>query len=264
MTARITSRQIEQFAKLVRDALTSLKLSKDGAQKILARGSVFLDRFKELILALAAEYFLLLSNDKAVAWIVEYGKKSETEARQIVNGFRSKAREQGIADNVKIHALVHPGCLFKRDMPLMGPCWEEFASLQDWDFPDPPTEHCLVSWVPAPLAESTTQNVAEQTATLAAFKTTADLPSWYEVSFGSATHVGGISLAHYQATGKDPFAGLVVRTDICSAGGRRFRLLWRKGRLYCDDCSWGDGRYNDLAVFALGVVKALGPSGTRR
>lgn len=258
MTARITSRQKEQYKKLVGDALTSIDPSKDDAQRVLGLKE-FSVRFKELYLELSGQFYLLLTDDEAVVWIVKHTDKSETEARQIVEGLRKEARRRKVADTVKLHAEVLAGCLFKRDMPKMGSCWEDFRYLQGWDFADPPTEHALVSWIPVPLPDSTRQNVTEQTATVAAWKAEADLPEWYELSFGSVNHVSGLALAHRKATGSDPFNGLVVRTDTCSADGDRLNLYWGGGRLDCGHWDWGDGgRLSVLAVFALGVVKALG------
>ncbi len=257
MTARITSRQKQQAQKFVGDTHTSINPTKEGMQRVLVSKS-FQARFKDLIIELAAEYFLLLSDNDAVVWIVEYVKKSEAEARQAVEGLRQKVRAHGVADSVKIHAEVRPGCLFKRDIPQMGPCWEDFRYLQDWVFPDPPTEHCLVSWIPVPLADSTAKSVSGQTAAIVKFKAEAGLPAWYEFSFGSVNHISGLALAHFNATGKDPFNGLVVRTDTCRSDGYRLKLDWDQGRLYCDIWRWDGDSYPSLAVFALGVVKALG------
>lgn len=197
MTARITSGQVMQFKKLVGDALIALNLTKDQAQRILARGGVFIARLKELILTLAAEYFILLSDDEAIAWMVKFGKREESEACQIVKGFRRKARARGISDKVKIHAEVLPGGLFKRDIPKMCPCVRDFLYLQDWEFQDPATKHVLISWIPAPLPNSTGKNEAEQMKMIAKFKTEAGLPAGYEVSCGSVHHVSGMAFAHY-------------------------------------------------------------------
>lgn len=257
MTARITSGQKNQAKKLVEDALTALNPTKEGMQRVLGSKS-FQARFKQLVIELAVEFYILLSDDEAIAWIVEWAKKPEAEARQIVSGFRRKARAVGVADTVKIHAEVQPNYLFKRDMPQLGPCWEDFQYLQDWNFPDPPTEHAFVSWIPAPLAGSTGKNVSEQTAMVTAFKTEAGLPVWYEVSFGTVNHIAGLALAHFNATGQDPFDGLIVRTDTCVSDGGRLELSWDEGRLHCGYWDWVEYRSPRLAVFALGVVKALG------
>ena len=251
MTARITSRQVDRIKQHAADA--SRELLKERAQRVIAHPDLQA-RLKELLLCLAAQFFFLLSDEQAVAWIIKWSGKSEAEARQIVEGFRKKARAHGIADTVKIHAEVQPGGTFTRDLPLVGPCWEDFKYLQGWDFPDPPTEHCLVSWVPAPMADSTVKTVVEQKALIATFKKEAELPAWYQLSFGSVGHVGGLALAHRNATSTDPFNGLVVRTDTCRADGDRLVLHWREGRLDCV-CWGGDGgRNSNLAAFAVGVI----------
>ena len=100
--------------------------------------------------------------------------------------------------------------------------------------------------------------MSEQAAVIASFKTEVGLPAWYDVSFGSVNHIGGMSLAHFNATGMDPFNSLVVRTDTCCADGGRLGLDWGQGRLCCDGWDWGEARDSDLAVFVVGVVKALG------
>ncbi len=211
-------------------------------------------------------YFTLLSDDEAVEWNVEYGKKPEAEADQIVKGYRQKARKQDVADTVEIHAEVQPGCTFKRNIPQMGPTWKDFKYLQDWDFPDPPTEHSLVSWIPTPLAGSTCKNVFEQSGVIQMFKVEAKLPAWYEVSFGSATHVAGMALAHYKAAGpktasasyKDPFKNLSAFTETCEVDGNRLDLRWKLGSLCCGSSDWGyKGRDPGFAVFAVGVVRAV-------
>ena len=256
MTARITSRQTDRIKQHAADAIRGL--TKDGAQRLIKRGDVFQTRLKELALQLSTDYYTPHFDNEAVAWIVEYAKKPEAEAWQIVEGFRCNARMAGVADTVKIHAEVQPGCTVKRDIPQMGPCWEDFKYLQGWNFPDQPTEHALVSWISAPLPESTEKNMSEQAAVIASFKTEVGLPAWYDVSFGSVNHIGGMSLAHFNATGMDPFNSLVVRTDTCYADGGRLGLRWRRGRLCCVDWYWGGGRRSVLAVFVVGVVKALG------
>lgn len=202
----------------------------------------------------SAKHYTLFSDDEAVAWIMKRAQKLEKEAQQFVSGVRSKARAKGVAYEVKIFAEVQPGCTFKGDIPLMGPTWENFKYLQDWDFPDPQTERCLVWWIPIPLASSTNKNASEQAALIVKIKT----PAWCSVSFGSVNHVAGMALAHFNATGKDPFNGLWVCTDTCSPDGLRLKLCWNRGRLNCYGWAWDEDRSSDLAVFVVGVVKALG------
>lgn len=255
MTARITSQQSGRIGKHASDAARGLM--KDNAQRVIEHPD-FPARLKALMLELAAAFYVLLTDEEAVAWLVKCGKKPEAEARQIVNGLRQQARSRGVADGVKLHAEVQPGCLLKRDMAQMGPCWEDFKYLQDWNFQDSATEHALVSWIPVPLEGSTDKNASEQTALVQSFKTDAGLPAWYKVSFGSVNHVGGLALAHWNATKSNPFANLVVRTDTCDSDGYRLGLRWSEGRLDCDYWHWDGRRRSRLAVFVVGVVKALG------
>lgn len=253
------------------------------------------------------DYFRLLSDEQAMGWLMEQAGKTEPEARQIVYGFRRKARDvtvdeqamgwlmegagkteleagqifygfrwkagdAAVADEVKIHAQVRPGGAFTRDIwdfdiPQMGLYWNKDHDLETWTFPDLATEHCLVSWIPMPLPESLYKNALAQMAVVQTFKTEAALPDWYEISFGSVIHVSGMALAHYKATGSKPLAGRGIRTDTCDADGHRINLGWRvcwreedEGRLYGDYGGYVGGSYSNIAVFALGVVKALGRS----
>lgn len=202
----------------------------------------------------SAMYYCLLSDDEVVAWIMKYAQQPKKEARRFVSGERHKALAKGVAYEVKIFAEVQPGCLFKRDIPEMGPTWHDFKYLQlDLDFYDPPTEHCLISWIPVPLASSTNKNVYEQEALVV--RTKVGLPVWCNISFGSVNHVAGFAIAHFKATGKDPFSGLMVRTDTYSAGGRRLLLGWDRGRLYYDSWYSFEARISVLAVFVVGVVR---------
>lgn len=252
------SNEVQETLKaLDRAGVTQEHLKRIRSEPELAKAIAKLIRGQGYILK-EREFYTLLSDDEAIVWIVKQAKKSEEEARQIVNGFRKQARRQGVPDDVKIHAEVHPGCTFKQDIPRMGPCWKDFQYLQHWDFLGPPTEHCLVSWIPSPFKGSTNKNVTEQSELVNSFKVVAELPPWYEISFGSLNHVAGLALAHFKTTGKDPFADLIVHTNSCYVGGRRLWLGWNEGRLYCDFWRWGDYRYFDRAVFAVGVVKALG------
>lgn len=258
MTRKSTPQQIARVLEIVRVVLTTLNLSLDALQRVI-RNSAFPERLRELVLSFANEYFVLLTDEEAIDWLVKRAKKSLKEARQIVDGWRQQARAHGIADIVRLHALVHSGATLKRDIPKLGPCSEDFTYLQNWNFPDPETEHSLVSWIPVPLSDSTKKNVDEQTTLVAAFKAETVLPAWYKVTFGSVTHVAGLVLAHQKATNQDPLNGLVLRTDTCSAGGDRLGLGRHDGRLYCGRWIWGgDGRYSSVAVFAVGVVKAFG------
>jgi len=202
-------------------------------------------------------FFQLIADEAALSWITTQANKPEAEAQAIVQGWRQQARQMGIPDSVCLHAMVQAGCTFKEDIPQLGPTWEDFQYLQNWDFPDPPTENSLVSWIPRPLLGSTSQDVNQQKVLIQEFKANTGLPPRYELSFGSVNHLAGMSLAHFQATDKDPFYGLVVRTDTFGSTGCRLRLGWLQGRLDCD-WLWGDEGHPDMAVFVLGVIRSLG------
>lgn len=257
MTARITSPQQDRIKEFAGNA--SRRLTKDGAQRIIAQGGAFQRELEEMLLRFAAAFYISFSDDEAVAWLVKLSGKSKSEARQIVAGLRSETRKLGVKDSVNIHAETQPGCLFKRDTPQMGPCWEDFKYLRDWDFPDPPTEHALVSWIPGLLSESTSKTVDEQRELVARVKVAVNLPPWYELSFGSVGHLAGMALLHHKATeGQDPWKGLIARTDTCLADGSRLHLRWDGGQLYCVLWNLDEGRRDFVGVSALGVVKALG------
>lgn len=208
----------------------------------------------------AKNFFRLLSDEEYVCWIGKHTSHYWLEGLEVVNGFRLKAQRIGIAPTTKIHAEVFPGAMFKRDIPQMGPCYKDCEYVQYWDFPDPPTEHAVVSWIPAPLSESTYKNVSEQKVVISKFSNGAVLPTWCQVSFGSAVHVAGMAFAHRQATGTDPFNGLVVRTDTCREDGRRIELGWNENNshLFCGGWNLIEARHSILAVFAVGMVKAFG------
>lgn len=256
MTKKSTPQQTARIMEIVRMVLTALNLTREALQRVITN-IAFPRRLGEFIRSFASEYFVLLTDEEAVDWLVKRAKKL-AEARQIVDGWRQQARAYGIADTVLLHALVHPGCTFKHHIPKLGPCRKDFQYLQDWNFPDDPTEHALVSWVPTPLRDSTSKNVTGQTELVSAFKTEVQLPAWYQVTFGSVTHVAGLILAHSKAANQDPFNGLIVRTDSCRADGFRLYLRRSGGLLSCGDWHWDDGRNPGIAVFAVGVVKALG------
>lgn len=252
----ITPGQKNRLEKIMADA--SCKLTSDGAQRVVKRGD-FQRELEKMLLRFAAAFYGSLSDEEAVAWLVKVAGKPEPEARQLVVGLRSEARQLGVGDEVPIHTESEPGCIFKRDIPQMGPCWKDLKHLREWDFPDPPTEHALVSWVPGLLRESTSKTVDDQRALVARFKTEANLPSWYELSFGSVGHLAAMTLLHHKATnGQDAWRGLIARTDTCNVDGSRLLLYWSVGELHCDYWDLDEERRDNVGVSALGVVKALG------
>lgn len=267
MTARITSPKIstkitpQQIARIRQSAAhASCKMTKDQAQRLISHPD-FDWRLRKLVHELANQFYILLSDEEAILWIRKYDLGSESHARQVVNFFRGRTQLLGLGTDVKIHAVVLPGCTVKDDVPLMGPTWGNLEYLQDRNFPDPPTEHALVSWIPRPLlgGQYWWLNIDESEVMLREFK--GHLPVSYQLSFGSVNHVSGLALAHLRATGINPFYGASVRTETRGSDGNgrpgRLGLTWRDGSLYCDVWYQDEHKERNLGVFAVGVIKAL-------
>ncbi len=200
--------------------------------------------------------FSLLTDDETFRWLLGHTHYLEAEAKQLVAGYRRGAREKAVADEVKIHAEAWPGITFKQHIPLLGPCWKDFQYIQDpkvWDFPDPPTEHCLISWIPVPLA--TGRDATDDALVVTSMKNTLGLGDKHIVSSGLTVHLAGMLFAHYQATGQVVFGDRIIHTHTCFADGRRIGLNWQWEKLAC--WSWDGVRCGNRAVFLLGVTKSL-------
>lgn len=262
----ITSRQICQLQKLLGDVFPEFGFTKEEAQCVIRQGGVFQAEVRNILRGLATVHFTrLLTDAEAIQWLVrknEGGGKPEADAHWLVTNMRADATRRGIPPETKLHGEFIAGKTFKHDIPRMGPCWEDFMYLQQGNFPDPPTTHCMVSWSGAPFLDSVDKNVAEQLEHLAAWKTHLELPDWFTPSFGSTVHLGGMALAHFKETCTAPFADLIARTDTCDEDGRRLGLRWFGDSLHCGRWGWDDSRRPLIAVFAMGVTEALGSSGT--
>ena len=259
MTARITSRQVGRIKQLLGEALEGTQLTKDVVQnRIIGQGGVLKKRFLAMVLALAAEYFILLSDEEADEWFRKVAGKTNDEARRLVTGYRRGAREHEVADSESCHIQVVSGATLKRTIPQIGPCVEDLRYLQGWYFPDPPTQDCVVSFIPTLLRDSTNETVNEQKVLLALVRSRLDLPESHLIGFGSVTHLAGVALVHKASGNRVIFAGKVARTDTCDSDGGRLSLVWCGGRLFC--AYWLlDGERNDnVGVLACGVEKALG------
>lgn len=260
MTARITSRQIDRIKQLLGESLEGLPLEKNIVQdRLIGQGGVLKARFKALVMALAAKYFILLSDDEAHEWLRKFVGKSEQEAKRHILGYRRGTQEHEVPDSEQCHLLVAPEVTMKGTIPTVGPCVEDFRYLQGWNFPDPPTQESLFSLVPTLLKDSTGKSVEEQRELLAQTRRRLELPDNgnHLSGFGSATHLSGAALT-YKAAGSDIFAGKIVRTAICVSVGVRLNLHWCGARLDCDYWFWGGGRFAYVGVLACGVEKALG------
>lgn len=150
---------------------------------------------------------------------------------------------------------VKAGFTLKKHAPLVGPCYERFAYLQDWQFEDEPTTDSIVFWIPRLVPESTSKNVDEQRELLSALRTRLELPEHHLNGFGSVALVAGLILAHFKRVGETvPLDRLWVRTDTRDSGGYRLNLGYFDGcGLYCNGWVFGGRRGDGLGAFALGV-----------
>ena len=170
--------------------------------------------------------------------------------------YRKLAAEHGVAENVPLCYRVRAGFTLKHHAPQAGPCYKDFEYLQDWNFEDRPTADCLVFWVPRLVQSSTSKTVDEQRKLLSNLRQRLELPKQHLTGFGEASLVAGLIMAHFKATDERvPLESLWTRIDSCIIVGDRLNLgRFAGGGLNCDRWSWDDLRYDDLGVFALGVV----------
>lgn len=259
---RFTKAQRGQVEKLTGDVLESLGPGREEMQNIILKASrarLFQERVRALFVELLALYFIPLTDEEALIWLAKQARVWKSKAQQLVNGCRNGANELGFVNSVPCHYAVALGATLKGTIPTLGPCVEEFKYLQDWQFADVPTEHCLVSGVPVALRETTSQTLATQFQTLAAVENRWGVPKgFFSKELLSTVYVAGVALTHFNLTKRDMFGDLRIRTGSCYSGGYRLYLSWYQGRLHCGSWHWGDRSYSDLAVAALGVTKALG------
>lgn len=177
--------------------------------------------------------------------------------RATMRKYRALAREWGVPDTVVLCYRVRAGFTLKRAAPKLGPCYQNFQYLQDWNFSDEPTQDCLVCWIPPRLVpRSTAKTKDEQLQHLADIRIHCGLPSHHLSSFGSVALLAGLILAHYKATGeRTPLDCYWVRTDTCDAGGHRLKLAWAAGALYCARWAWDGERHDRIGGVALGVER---------
>lgn len=259
MPAGITPGQVGRIGQLLGEVLEEVNPSKDVVQeRIIGKGGILKARFKEMIIAFAAEYFVLLSDDEAHEWLRRRAGKNESEAKRHIFGYRRGAREHEITDTESCHIAVFQGATMKQTIPILGPCWEDFSYLRCLNFPDPPTEESLFSLIPTLLADSTSKCVDEQRAFLAQVRTRLELPKSHLTGFGSVTHLAGAALTYHKATNRDIFAGKIARTETCDSVGVRLSLRWDVGRLNCARWGFVEERFGSVGVIACGVEKALG------
>lgn len=177
----------------------------------------------------------------------------------ILAKYRQLATEHGVPVTTAVCYRVRAGFTLKSHAPKAGPCYEQFAYLQGWNFSDEPTSDCTVFWVPRIVNGSTSKTRDQQTQMLADLRIKLDLPAHHMSGFGKVGLLAGLILAHHKATQERiPLNQCWVRTDICLADDYRFRLGCFVGSgLRCDHWRSGDDAVAYLGAFALGV-EALG------
>ena len=218
------------------------------------------DEFKALVAKLAADisastYFTALSDEEAIKWLVDSKKYLAKSAKALVAKYRKLATE--MAHFGPVAWLVKAGFTLKTHAPKAGPCYKQFAYLQEkgWDFVDEPTKDCLAFWIPRLAPGSTGKSYAEQLILLGEVRMRLDLPKHHLSGLGSAALNAGLILANFKRVGERvPFDNRWVRTDTCRSDGLRLRLGDFGGSgLYCDFWGFDGSRNGRLGVFVLGV-----------
>ncbi len=257
----VTRPQKGQAEKLFGDVITSLNPGKDEFhEKVLEakRAKLLQQRLRAVLVAMLARHFMPLTDEEALVWLVEEAQQPESDAQRLVTGCRKGAFEQGLAKSDPCHYAVEEGATLVETIPTIGPCVEDFTYLRG-KFADVPTEHCLVSGVPAALRETTSQTLVTQLQTLRTIEQRWGVPEgFFSKELLQTVYTAGVALAHHNVTKRQMFGDLVVRTGTCDSDGYRLDLGWGQGRLRCDGWDWGEGGYSSLAVAGLGVTKALG------
>lgn len=226
-----------------RRLLTELLLGRDFTE-LMPNGTVPFDWFEPF------------TDQEAIEWYVHcaHRKYTITQASRIIGQYRCLTVRQGVSEAVPLHYLACAGVTLKQHMPMIGPCVQDFKYLQEWEFNDVPTEKSLVSWVPCLTQYSMSKNAKEQLVELGTLRGEMELPDHHLSSFGSATIIAGLMLAHYRTTKeKVPSCGYWVRTDT-RMGFDSLSLYWNDGQLRCDSGYWSENERRDgVGVLALGV-----------
>jgi len=154
---------------------------------------------------------------------------------------------------------VEEGFTLKSHAPEAGSCYENFQYLRDWNIVkgNEPTKNSLVFWVPR-LVGNESKTVEEKIAMLAELRQSFGLPEHHLASFGNASILSGLILAHAKyMSEKVPLKGEWARTDSVDSGGRRLNLCGLNPHgLYCDRLYRDDSRRPGLGCFPLGIELA--------
>ena len=197
-------------------------------------------------------YITHLSDDEAVAYMVEQDKPQE-QAQELIVNWRKLASDLGYTGPIAWQAKA--GFTLKQHAPKAGLCYEDFQYLQDWNFEDTPTQDTMVFWIPRLAPDSTSKTAGEQLARLAELRKEYNMPEGHLTDFGSAALMAGLILAEFKRSGNRVPANLeYVRTSTRRADGGRLRLGdFDGGGLVCDDYWWDVRRVRSLGAFLLGV-----------
>ncbi len=201
-----------------------------------------------------------IAQEKVKAWRNlakqwKYKEKNEKgEDTPIIHLSRAGFNIKEIAPNIKDQGEEK----LKKDGLL---CYENFKYLQDWNFPDNPTQDEIRFFIPRLIPSSTNLNYQEQTNLINEISQNLQTknPQWnISLSMGEANQVANQILAHYNNTGERIPSKLdYARTLTRYADGDRLGLgnFDAKGLYYN---RWS-GEYHDggIGVSALGVEKIL-------
>lgn len=222
-------------------------------------------------------YFGLVEDDRAAELIENWADdfQHRRDARWVVERLGNAARLLGVHYEYSIHAVVSAGWSWRKEVEKQKLDWT-LGYLQDppadGSDPQPTKDLLLVSWIPIPMPASLDKSAEDQQKALDTFKVLAGLPDWYRLTFGSAYHVAGLAMAHFNATGKTPLKNFRIRTDTCYRNGResdgRAEFYWcnnticskgrlKKGHLHNEAWRYHKEADKNLAVFPVGVIKLI-------
>jgi hypothetical protein len=155
---------------------------------------------------------------------------------------------------------VKAGFTMVEHAPKFGPCAFCFRDLLCEKYHNnDPTTNALVFFIPRLIATGCT--FEEQMSVLLFHRESCGLPENHCASFGTATLISGLVMAHRNLLGENaPLNGLMVRTDtkFRGEGGSRIALgfFWEYGGLtaFPGPCADEDHE-GDLGVFPLGIER---------